>query len=93
MEAERCSSCGGYHGKWPLAHLKVGEDCGFDRTAPCDCCGEAVGALSFGGPSICPACDCGVHRDTGKKWTQLEAFLIFRDRITPGEARRLLAPI
>lgn len=31
----------------------------FDASRPCTLCGEPVGALSFGGPSICPSCDCG----------------------------------
>lgn len=28
-------------------------------SGPCVCCGATGYALSMGGPSICPACDCG----------------------------------
>jgi hypothetical protein len=29
-------------------------------SGPCQICGATGYALSFGGPGICPACDCGV---------------------------------
>lgn len=29
-------------------------------TGPCVVCGATDYQLSFGGPSICPACDCGI---------------------------------
>jgi len=35
------------------------EDCGFDPTAACVQCGQAVTALSLGGAHICPSCDAG----------------------------------
>lgn len=44
----------------------------YDETAPCWCCGEPVGEASMAGTVVCPACDCGYHRD-GRKWTFAEA--------------------
>ena len=40
----------------------------YDEKAPCWSCGLPVGSASMGGTVICPACDCGQHRD-GRKWT------------------------
>lgn len=34
----------------------------------CVYCEQPVGALSTGGPAVCPSCDCGNNRD-GSKWT------------------------
>jgi hypothetical protein len=65
----------------------------WDDAVPCACCREPVGELSFGGPTICCACDCGSHRDTHEKWTFQEYGLITRDKMTPREAREALLPI
>ena len=50
---------------------------GFDPEVACIFCEQPVGALSMGGPLICPACDCGhyrrdyhIERLRGKPWTQ-----------------------
>lgn len=93
MAQARCEKCGCVHGQWPLRALEPGEECLFDPSAPCTVCGEPVRTLSMGGPRVCPACDCGVHRDTGQQWTWQESFLIARDRIKPAEARTRTAPI
>ena len=47
---------------------------GFDPAFLCIFCDEPVGALSCGGPMICPACDCGYNKD-GTRWTYGEATL------------------
>ena len=60
----------------------------YDESAPCKICRLPVENASMGGTDICPACDCGVHRDTHEKWTFNEMFLITRDGWTPDEARR-----
>jgi phage gp29-like protein len=39
---------------------------------PCRICSLPVTAASYGGPDVCPWCDCGVHRD-GSRWTLIEA--------------------
>lgn len=43
----------------------------FDPERLCVWCELPVGSLSMGGPAICPACDCGNHRD-GTKWGSAE---------------------
>lgn len=48
----------------------------FDPTFPCLYCDEAVGSLSFGGPAVCPRCDCG--RGANGEWTIREAMVITR---------------
>jgi hypothetical protein len=35
-------------------------------TGPCQICGATEYPLSFGGPSICPACDCGIPPEVTK---------------------------
>lgn len=45
----------------------------FDPFGPCWICGLPVGALSFGGPHVCPACDCGhsplgTPQENKKRW-------------------------
>jgi hypothetical protein len=45
---------------------------GFDPAALCVFCEQPVGALSMGGPRVCPTCDCGCNRD-GTPWS-LEDF-------------------
>ena len=32
----------------------------------CKICGCLYSSPSFGGPGVCPACDCGIHPDTVK---------------------------
>ena len=64
----------------------------YDETAPCKICKEPVENASMGGTDICPACDCGLHRDTHEKWTLYELILISRDGWTPKAARKELAP-
>lgn len=34
-----------------------------DELGPCGVCGATGYSLSFGGPTICPACDCGVTNE------------------------------
>jgi hypothetical protein len=43
----------------------------YDPDFPCLCCGLPVVNASMGGTLICPACDCGMHRDY-RKWTYRE---------------------
>jgi len=50
----------------------------YDENAPCWYCGLPVGEASMGGIVVCPACDCGMHRD-GRKWTWGEAFKFFEN--------------
>jgi hypothetical protein len=38
----------------------------------CRVCGLPVPSPSYGGPDLCPTCDCGVYRD-GAPWTYKEA--------------------
>lgn len=38
---------------------------------PCLWCGEPVMHISMDGPLVCPACDCGNHKD-GTKWTDAD---------------------
>ena len=38
----------------------------FDPHFLCVYCEQPVGALSSGGPAVCPSCDCGCSG--GKKW-------------------------
>lgn len=52
----------------------------FDGSRPCRICSLPVMALSFGGPDVCPWCDCGNYRD-GEPWT-------FRDTVTKGAVER-----
>jgi hypothetical protein len=52
----------------------------FDGSRPCRICSLPVTALSFGGPDVCPWCDCGVFRD-GEQWS-------FRDATVEGAVRR-----
>ena len=59
----------------------------YDETAPCQICRLPVENASVGGTGICPACDCGKHRDSHSDWTYNETILILRDGWTPQEAR------
>ena len=55
----------------------------YDADAPCLSCGLPVEEASMGGTRICPACDCGQHRN-GRKWTLKEAEIFgkkYRDNI------------
>lgn len=61
-EQQPCPICKAYHGVPPLEHLKPGEPCGFDPERSCVNCGDPVGALSVGGPDICPNCDSGYQK-------------------------------
>lgn len=36
------------------------------KNGPCVMCGEDDYPLSFGGPGICPACDCGTPPEVTK---------------------------
>lgn len=56
----------------------------FDPAFPCIHCQLPVERMSMGGPAVCPACDCGNHRD-GRKWTAQEAF----QHMYPNARRRL----
>lgn len=40
----------------------------------CRVCGLESHYASFGGPGVCPACDCGMFRD-GSKWTFREMLM------------------
>jgi hypothetical protein len=44
----------------------------YDPSAPCIMCGYAVVEASMSGTLICPACDCGYNRFTGRPWTHEE---------------------
>jgi hypothetical protein len=59
----------------PIADIE--KAVGFDPSVSCIFCEQPVGALSMGGPLICPACDCGhyrhdyaIERLRGKPWNQ-----------------------
>lgn len=43
----------------------------FDPARACIYCEEPVKSLSMGGPALCGACDCGMHKD-GTKWSHQE---------------------
>ena len=36
------------------------------QAGPCIMCGATNYSMSFGGPSICPSCDCGIDPEIGK---------------------------
>ena len=48
-----------------------GQKIDYDADAPCWLCGFPVESASMGGTVLCPACDCGRHRD-GTQWTYAE---------------------
>lgn len=50
----------------------------FDPAFLCIYCNEPVAALSYGGPAVCPGCDCGVNKD-GTKWTSDQMYRYFRN--------------
>lgn len=59
----------------PIEEIEKAVD--FDPSVPCIFCEQPVGALSMGGPLVCPACDCGnyrhdyhIERLRGKPWTE-----------------------
>lgn len=49
----------------------------FDPARPCIYCELPVDALSMGGPTVCPSCDCGAHRD-GTKWSHHEVPALYK---------------
>jgi len=54
---DMCPDCHAFHGVPPLEHLEKGVPCGHDKEAACSLCGGRLGALSWGGPTICATCD------------------------------------
>jgi hypothetical protein len=50
----------------------------YDSEAPCRMCGLPVEEASVGGTDVCPACDCGYHRD-GRQWSYRD-YLKFTQR-------------
>ena len=58
-DVKQCPKCRAFHtddttGRWVAEVCKT-----FDPGRLCKMCGEAVVALSMGGPEICPLCDAG----------------------------------
>lgn len=50
----------------------------YDEAAPCWYCELPVGSASMDGTVVCPACDCGMHRD-GRQWTYQEALQFYEN--------------
>ena len=51
----------------------------YDETLPCWMCEQPVVEASMGGTVICPACDCGINRQTHEKWTFEEAMQAYEN--------------
>jgi len=63
----------------------------FDPAFPCIYCNRPVQNLSFGGPAICPTCDCGFDHETGQAWT-MEKFTAVMANATRRFAEMILNP-
>lgn len=61
----------------------------FDPNALCVICGEPVQSLSYGGPKVCPWCDCGYNRN-GTRWSYAD-FVRLMGR--PGHEKVLLGEL
>ena len=51
----------------------------YDPNYPCIFCKEPVNFASMGGTVICGACDCGISKKTGKRWTPEEYAILSRN--------------
>jgi hypothetical protein len=69
-----CKKCRCYHQiptkLFPIPFTEA--ECDFNPDNPCSICGKPVCALSFGGPNICPSCDCGRSLNISPQLTQDE---------------------
>jgi len=51
----------------------------YDPDDPCLYCGYPVEEASMGGTLVCPSCDMGVNRFTGRPWSLEEYFLVHKN--------------
>jgi hypothetical protein len=78
MKMAFCDSCMKYHeeGNCPEDIIYSKGTDRYIQSGPCEICGGINYPLSFGGPDICPSCDCGnfgieVVRKQGKEIKEL----------------------
>jgi hypothetical protein len=50
----------------------------FNAGFPCIYCADPVGALSYGGPAVCPRCDCGYDKE-GRQWSVSQAHVHYNN--------------